>query len=170
MKTLWSGHIYTLSCLHDRLSPSPGFAMLLRIVWGSLRRHLCSSSCIFSTLAGFRPQRQPLREVLPFLFSTFSKHLFRERLCLTEFFQPSGAFWTETERQCGRKSLFLHFMILNSRLGIWSEPLTISGNLLYCFSLAVVKLLEKRILPISLDSGLMTHFLLPRCYTVAKSA
>lgn len=67
--------------------------MLLRTVMGSLRRHLCSSSCIFSTLAGLRAQRHPFREVLPFLFSTFSKHLFKERLCRTEFFQPSGAVW-----------------------------------------------------------------------------
>jgi hypothetical protein len=32
-----------------------------------------------------------LREEPLDLVSTFSKHLFRDRLCLTEFFQPSGA-------------------------------------------------------------------------------
>jgi len=85
----------------------PGLAMLLRTVRGSLRRHLCSSSCIFSTLAGLRAQRQPLREVLPFLFSTFSKHLFKERLCRTEFFHPSGAVWKQRGKvwcwRCVRK-------------------------------------------------------------------
>lgn len=72
--------------------------MLLRMVTGSFRRHLCSSSCIFSTLAGLSAHRQPLRDVLPFLFSTFSKHLFRDRLCRTEFFHPSGAVWTQEEK------------------------------------------------------------------------
>lgn len=70
---------------------SPGFAMLLRMAAGSFLFHFCISSSILSILAGLRAQRQPLREELLALFSTFSKHLFRDRLCRTEFFQPSGA-------------------------------------------------------------------------------
>lgn len=79
----------------ETLRHPPGLAMLLRTAMGSLRRHLWSSSCIFSTLAGLRAHKQPLRDEFPFLFSTFSKHLFRERLWRTEFFHPSGAVWTQ---------------------------------------------------------------------------
>lgn len=57
----------------------------------SLRFHFCISSSILSILAGFNAHKQPLRDELLVLFSTFSKHLFKERLCLTEFFHPSGA-------------------------------------------------------------------------------
>lgn len=70
--------------------------MLRRTVTGSLRRHLCSSSRIFSTLAGLRVHRQPLRDELPLLFSILTKHLLRERLWRTEFFHPSGAVWGRT--------------------------------------------------------------------------
>ena len=65
--------------------------MLRRMAGRSLRFHFCISSSILSILAGFNAHRQPLRDELLVLFSTFSKHLFRERLCLTEFFHPSGA-------------------------------------------------------------------------------
>lgn len=92
--------------------------MLLRIVTGSFRRHLCSSSCIFSTLAGLSAHRQPLRDVLPFLFSTFSKHLFRDRLCRTEFFHPSGAVWTQEEKDKWRT-----FMLKEFKQIFLSEPL-----------------------------------------------
>lgn len=84
----------------------------------SLRFHFCISSSILSILAGFSAHRQPLRDELLVLFSTFSKHLFKDRLCLTEFFHPSGAV-------CWRKSgielvkpiiftepLFLFFLFL----------------------------------------------------------
>lgn len=95
--------------------------MLLRIVMGSFRRHLCSSSCIFSTLAGLSAHRQPLREVLPFLFSTFSKHLFRDRLCRTEFFHPSGAVWTQEEKDKWRTFMLKEFkqIFLSQPLGCW---------------------------------------------------
>lgn len=53
--------------------------------------HLCISSSILSMRARFKAHRQPLREDPLILFSTFSKHLFRDKLCRTEFFQPSGA-------------------------------------------------------------------------------
>lgn len=78
---------------------SPGLAMLLRTAMGSFLFHFCSSSCILSILAGLRAHRQPLREELPDLFSTFSKHLLRERLWRTEFFQPSGAVCRGRARQ-----------------------------------------------------------------------
>lgn len=76
---------------------SPGLAMLLRTVTGSFLLHFCSSSCIFSTLAGLSAHRQPFRDEFPFLFSTFSKHLFKERLWRMEFFQPSGAVWSSKD-------------------------------------------------------------------------
>lgn len=65
--------------------------MLRRMAGRSFRFHFCISSSILSILAGFSAHRQPLREELLVLFSTFSKHLFKDRLCLTEFFHPSGA-------------------------------------------------------------------------------
>lgn len=70
---------------------SPGLAMLRRMAGRSFRFHFCISSSILSILAGFSAHRQPLRDELLVLFSTFSKHLFNDRLCLTEFFHPSGA-------------------------------------------------------------------------------
>lgn len=73
--------------------------MLLRTAIGSFLFHFCSSSCILSILAGLRAHRQPLREELPDLFSTFSKHLLRDRLWRTEFFQPSGAVCRSGARQ-----------------------------------------------------------------------
>lgn len=73
--------------------------MLLRTAMGSFLFHFCSSSCILSILAGLRAHRQPLREELPDLFSTFSKHLLRDRLWRTEFFQPSGAVCQTRARQ-----------------------------------------------------------------------
>jgi hypothetical protein len=72
---------------------SPGLAMLRWMAARSFLFHLCISSSILSMRARFRAHRQPLREEPLILFSTFSKHLFRERLCRTEFFQPSGAVW-----------------------------------------------------------------------------
>ncbi|TNN49424.1 hypothetical protein EYF80_040379 [Liparis tanakae] len=75
--------------------------MLRRTLPGSLRRHLCSSSCILSTLAGLSAQRQPLRGALCGRPSTFWKHLFRDRLWRTEFFQPSGADWKKKHNTCG---------------------------------------------------------------------
>lgn len=71
----------------------PGFAILFLTATGSFLFHFCSSSCILSILAGFRAHKQPFREELPDLFSTFSKHLFKDKLWRTEFFQPSGAVW-----------------------------------------------------------------------------
>lgn len=65
--------------------------MLRRMAGRSLRFHFCISSSILSILAGFSAHRQPLRDELLVLFSTFSKHLFKDKLCLTEFFHPSGA-------------------------------------------------------------------------------
>lgn len=85
--------------LHCPLSLLPGLAMLLRTAIGSFLFHFCSSSCILSILAGLRAHRQPLREELPDLFSTFSKHLLRDRLWRTEFFQPSGAVCQSRARQ-----------------------------------------------------------------------
>lgn len=70
---------------------SPGLAMLRRMAARSFLFHFCISSSILSMRARFRAHRHPLREEPLILFSTFSKHLFRDRLCLTEFFQPSGA-------------------------------------------------------------------------------
>lgn len=60
---------------------------------GSFRDHFWTSSSILVILAGFIAQRQPFLALLPFCwgFSIFSKHLFRLRLCRTEFFQPAGA-------------------------------------------------------------------------------
>lgn len=71
----------------------PGFAILFLTATGSFLFHFWSSSCILSILAGFRAHKQPFREEFPDLFSTFSKHLFRDKLWRTEFFQPSGAVW-----------------------------------------------------------------------------
>lgn len=88
----------TLAFPHS-LPASPGLAMLLRTAMGSFLFHFCSSSCILSILAGLRAHRQPLREELPDLFSTFSKHLLRERLWRTEFFHPSGAVCRGRARQ-----------------------------------------------------------------------
>lgn len=70
---------------------SPGLAMLRLIEARSFLFHFCISSSILSILAGLRAHRQPFLEEPLSLFSTFSKHLFRDRLCRTEFFQPSGA-------------------------------------------------------------------------------
>ena len=52
-----------------------------------------TSSSILVTFSGFMAQRQPLRWLVPLAdgFSIFSKHLFRLRLCRTEFFHPFGA-------------------------------------------------------------------------------
>ena len=49
--------------------------------------HFVISSSILSALAGFNPQRHPLREP-PFTvgFSIFSKHLFSDKLCRMEFY------------------------------------------------------------------------------------
>lgn len=77
--------------MFDKMHFWPGLAMLRRMAGRSLRFHFCISSSILSILAGFSAHRQPLRDELLVLFSTFSKHLFKERLCLTEFFHPSGA-------------------------------------------------------------------------------
>lgn len=71
----------------------PGFAILFLTATGSFLFHFWSSSCILSILAGFRAHKQPFREEFPDLFSTFSKHLFKDKLWRTEFFQPSGAVW-----------------------------------------------------------------------------
>lgn len=83
---------------------SPGLAMLRCMAARSFLFHLCISSSILSMRARFRAHRQPLREEPLDLVSTFSKHLFRDRLCLTEFFQPSGAVCGETlgTRRCLR--------------------------------------------------------------------
>lgn len=66
-------------------------AMLRRMAARSFLFHLYISSSILSMRARFRAHRQPLREEPLDLVSTFSKHLLSDRLCLTEFFQPSGA-------------------------------------------------------------------------------
>ena len=59
---------------------------------GSFLDHLATSSSILEILAGFMAHRQPFRW-FPFVvgFSIFSKHLFKLKLCRTEFFQPEGA-------------------------------------------------------------------------------
>ena len=72
--------------------------MLRRMAGRSLRFHFCISSSILSILAGFSAHRQPFLDEPLSLFSTFSKHLFRDRLCLTEFFHPSGAVYTRGEK------------------------------------------------------------------------
>lgn len=94
----------------------PGFAILFLTATGSFLFHFWSSSCILSILAGFRAHKQPFREELPVLFSTFSKHLFKDKLWRTEFFQPSGAVWKNKsnlrmEFQGKKKipNIFLHF-------------------------------------------------------------
>ena len=71
---------------------SPGLTMPFLMPAGSFLDHFATSSSILVILAGFIAQRQPFRW-LPFVvgFSIFSKHLFRLRLCRTEFFQPEGA-------------------------------------------------------------------------------
>lgn len=79
-----------------RVWASPGLAMLRWMAARSFLFHLCISSSILSMRARLRAHRQPLREDPLILFSTFSKHLFRDRLCRTEFFQPSGAVCGET--------------------------------------------------------------------------
>ena len=63
------------------------------IAIGSFRDHFATSSSIFWILAGFIAHKQPFRWFVPFAdgFSIFSKHLFKLRLCLTEFFHPVGA-------------------------------------------------------------------------------
>lgn len=78
-----------------RARASPGLAMLRWMAARSFLFHLCISSSILSMRARFRAHRQPLREDPLVLFSTFSKHLFKDRLCRTEFFQPSGAVYGE---------------------------------------------------------------------------
>uniref|UniRef100_A0A147BDL5 Putative secreted protein n=1 Tax=Ixodes ricinus TaxID=34613 RepID=A0A147BDL5_IXORI len=65
--------------------------MLRRMAAGSFLLHLSSSSCILPARAGLSVHRQPLRWAPVPGFSIFSKHLFRDRLCRTEFFQPLGA-------------------------------------------------------------------------------
>ena len=67
--------------------------MAFLIAWGSFRDHFFTSSSILAIFSGFMAHRQPFRWLVPLAegFSIFSKHLFRERLCLTEFFQPLGA-------------------------------------------------------------------------------
>ena len=71
----------------------PGTAIPFLIAIGSLRDHFCTSSFIFWILFGFIAHKQPFLW-LPFDagFSIFSKHLFKLKLCRTEFFQPLGAF------------------------------------------------------------------------------
>ena len=63
------------------------------IAIGSFRDHFCTSSFIFWILLGFMAHKQPFLW-LPFEagFSIFSKHLFKLKLCRTEFFHPLGAF------------------------------------------------------------------------------
>lgn len=80
---------------------SPGLAMLRWMAARSFLFHLCISSSILSMRARLSAHRQPLREDPLILFSTFSKHLFRDRLCRTEFFQPSGAVCGETRAAGG---------------------------------------------------------------------
>lgn len=66
--------------------------MDLLMAAGSFFDHFATSSSILVILAGFIAQRQPFRQPPPAPpFSIFSKHLFKDKLCLTEFFQPAGA-------------------------------------------------------------------------------
>lgn len=60
------------------------------IAEGSLRDHFCISSSILVILLGFMVHKHPFlgAPVLPIGFSIFSKHLFKLRLCRTEFFHP----------------------------------------------------------------------------------
>lgn len=94
----------------------PGFAILFLTATGSFLFHFWSSSCILSILAGFRAHKQPFREELPDLFSTFSKHLFKDKLCRTEFFQPSGAVWKNKSNLRmelpGKKKIQIYFSVL----------------------------------------------------------
>ncbi|KPP66664.1 protein unc-119A-like, partial [Scleropages formosus] len=66
------------------------------LLWFCWRAWLPTGDC-GGPKQGFRAHRQPFREALPFLFSTFSKHLLSDRLCRTEFFHPSGAVWGKKE-------------------------------------------------------------------------
>ena len=67
--------------------------MAFLMACGSFLDHFLTSSSIFAIFSGFMAHRQPFRWFVPLAdgFSIFSKHLFRDKLCLTEFFQPLGA-------------------------------------------------------------------------------
>ncbi len=61
---------------------------------GSFLDHFWTSSSILVILAGFIVHRHPFLWLLALAlagFSIFSKHLFKLKLCRTEFFQPLGA-------------------------------------------------------------------------------
>ena len=67
--------------------------MAFLIAWGSFLDHFFTSSSILVIFSGFIAHKQPFLWFVPLAlgFSIFSKHLLRERLCRTEFFQPFGA-------------------------------------------------------------------------------
>ncbi len=91
----WPGWVASANFL-SRCSPrsillrSSGLDMDRRMLTGSRWRQRLHSSSSFLHLSGFSAHRQPFLE--PFVgFSIFSKHLFSDRLCRIEFFQPSLA-------------------------------------------------------------------------------
>ena len=67
--------------------------MAFLMAWGSFRDHFFTSSSILVIFSGFIAHKHPFRWFVPFAegFSIFSKHLLRDKLCRTEFFQPLGA-------------------------------------------------------------------------------
>lgn len=74
-----------------RQAASPGLAMLLRTAMGFFPLPFCSSSCILSRSGRVQGPGSPCERNFRFVLCTFSKHLLRDRLWRTEFFQPSGA-------------------------------------------------------------------------------
>ena len=84
---------YTRIWNEIKSSKLPGIAMPFLMACGSLRDHFCTSSFIFWILLGFMAHKQPFLWLpLEAGFSIFSKHLFKLKLCRTEFFHPLGAF------------------------------------------------------------------------------
>jgi hypothetical protein len=74
--------------LNYKICIIPGWDMLFRMESRSFFLCFAISSSIFAILAGFRAHRHPFF-VFPFSLgeSTFSKHLFNDRLCRTEFWK-----------------------------------------------------------------------------------
>ena len=84
-KNIWLDEL----CIEHKNNNIPGLAILCFTDSGSFFLHFTISSSIFTILAGLRAHRQPFLVWVPvgLALSTFAKHLFKERLCRTEFWK-----------------------------------------------------------------------------------
>ena len=94
-KTQTDRHTHSEGCTQRCLTHQPGFAMAARIAWGFFRDHLAISLSIDALFASLMAHKQPFFLATLSPGSTLTNHLFRERLCRTEFWKEEKLKWDE---------------------------------------------------------------------------